>query len=306
MNEHLIAVKWDPDTPPHVFLFLRNLDENPDEVYRKPLYSGHSFNVRILNEKMCIGHSINKKKYHLCTNITSEQYVRCFTCEQKDFEKCFLFCDASKPFGNCAEHTEAYEYCKSHPCSVYLALIANDIKVGVSFNPMKRWINQGADLAVEVFRADNGFTARKLEKEISTALQIPQAIRKTQKARKINYDITQSLPIFRNLTQKVIEFINSRSYQSSDSEILHQETALSSYYGKITELTVNPIINDVEKTQQVTGEIIGIKGKLLVSKRNNSYYVTNLTKMIGHLLSFSSTPLKMKGQKSLSDFFSTQ
>jgi hypothetical protein len=162
LKEHLIAVKWDPKTPPFSFLFLRNITENPNEVYKKSLDPGQNINIKIFEKKLCIGHSANKNDYFLCTNPVSEKFTRCYNCEQKDFEKCFLFCDASKPFGNCSNNLEAYEYCKSNECSVYLALIANSVKVGVSFNPLKRWINQGADVAVEIFRAKNGFEAREI------------------------------------------------------------------------------------------------------------------------------------------------
>ena len=79
---------------------------------------------------------------------------------------------------------------------------------------------------------------------------------------------------------------------------------ISSYYGDIPSLDVNPILNEIEKTMQISGTLVGVKGKLLVTKVNSSYYVTNLSKIIGHLISFSDVPLKLKGQKSLSDFLS--
>jgi len=304
LKEHLMAIKWDPSTPPHVFLFLRNIDENPKEVYKKFLYANDSFNIKMFKEKVCIGHSINKENYYLCSNLTEEKYSRCYNCEQNDFEKCFLFCDASKPYGNCAQNPEAYEYCVSHPCSVYLALIANDAKVGVSFNPLKRWMNQGADVAIEIFKAENGLEARKIEKEISSELNISQTIRKTQKARKLNYNLSKSLPEFRNLKDAVINHLEKTDYVLQKSELLYKETELSSYYGDIPNLDANPILNEVKKTKQISGELVGIKGKLAVTKVNNTYYVSNLSKMIGHFISFSDAPLKLKGQKSLSDFLS--
>lgn len=300
-----MAIKWNPFTPPYVFLFLRNLKENPEEVYKKPLQAKDSFNVTMFKEKICIGHSINKEKYYLCSNFTNEQYVRCYTCEQNDFEKCFLLCDASKPYGNCAQNSEAYEYCVSHPCSVYLALIANNVKVGVSFNPLKRWMNQGADVAIEIFKAKNGLEARKIEKEISQVLNIPQTIRKSQKARKLNYNLSRSLPEFRELKDNVVTYLEKTDYDLQESELLYKETELSSYYGEISSLDVNPILNEIEKTRQITGELVGIKGKLAITRVNNSYYVSNLSKMIGHSISFSEVPLKLKGQKSLSDFLSS-
>ena len=192
-----------------------------------------------------------------------------------------------------------YEYCKNHPCSVYIALIANDVKVGVSFNPLKRWINQGADLAVEVIRAKNGFEARSLEKAISSDLHISQTIRKTTKARKLNFDLSRSKPGFRTILDEVKSYIDKSGYETKDSDLLNKEQSLKSYYGDIPSLQSNPILNEVEKTLQITGEIIGVKGKLLVTKANNSFYVTNLSKIIGHMMSFSESALKIKGQQSL-------
>ncbi len=303
LKEHLIAVKWDPKIPPYAFLYIRDLEEEPAQTNKKYLSPGDSFHLKISKEKKCIGHSVNKKEYYLCDKNITDQYNRCYNCDQQDFEKCFLFCDASKPFGNCSHNPEAYEYCKTYPCSVYLALIANDVKVGVSFNPLKRWINQGADIAVEVLRAKNGFEARSLEKTISSEFQISQAIRKSAKARKLNFDLSKSILGFRNIVGTVISYLEKNGYESEDSELLHEETELLSFYGNIPSLESSPILNEVEKTLQITGEIVGVKGKLLVTKVNNSYYVTNISRIIGHLMAFSSTPLKLKGQKSLSEFF---
>ncbi len=303
LNKHLIATKWDPATPPYAYLIFRDLDTAPNQTFKKFLTPGDEFHLKIYEEKKCIGHSINKQKYYLCDKSVENQYNRCYSCEQKDFEKCFLFCDASKPFGNCTQNPQAYEYCRNNPCSVYIALIANNVKVGVSFNPLKRWINQGADLAVEVIRAKNGFVARSLEKAISSDLQISQMIRKTTKARQLNFDLSKSIPDFRTVVEDVNSYISKSGYGTADSDLLNKEHKLASYYGEIPSLQSNPILNEVEKSFQITGEIVGTKGKLLVTKSNNSLYVSNLSKIIGHLMSFSSTPLKIKGQQSLSEFF---
>ena len=303
MKEHLTAVKWDPDTPPFSVLFLRDIENDQDTVYKKSIELNQPFNLEVLDEKICIGHSIDKDNYYLCSNVTNEKYNRCYTCEQKDFEKCFLLCDASKPFGNCSNNPAAYQYCKSHMCSVYLAMVGNEIKVGVSFTPRKRWINQGADVAIEVFRAKNGFEARTLEKEISQSLGITQSIRKTLKAKKLNFDLSKSITRFHELKDEVREYLKKQNYVSQESSLLYKETKLASYYGEISDLSSNPILNEVEKTKQILGKVVGVKGKLLVTRVNSSYYVTNLSKIIGRVLLFSEKPLKLKGQKSLSDFF---
>jgi len=303
LKEHLTAVKWDPDTPPYSFLFVRDFENAPDVVYKKAIELNQPFNLEIKDSKICIGHSIDKTNYYLCSNTTDEKYVRCYNCEQRDFQKCFILCDASKPFGNCSNNPAAYEYCKTHLSTVYLALIANEVKVGVSFSPRNRWINQGADVAVEIFKAKNGFDARILEKKISTSLSISQSIRKTHKARKLNFDLTKSLPEFHKLKDKVIEFLDEHNYVSQESDLLYKEQHLSSYYGNIPKLSTSPIINEVEKTNQIVGTVVGVKGKLLVTQVNSSYYVTNLSKIVGRIIEFSDKPLKLKGQKSLSDYF---
>jgi hypothetical protein len=303
LKEHLTAVKWDPAIPPYSFLFVRDFENAPDIIYKKAIDLNQSFNLKIRSDKICIGHSIDKNNYYICSNVTDEKYVRCYNCEQKDFQKCFILCDASKPFGNCSNNLAAYEYCKTHLSSVYLALIANEVKVGVSFSPLKRWINQGADVAVEIFRAKNGFDARILEKEISKSFSISQSIRKTHKAKKLNFDLNKSLPEFHALKDKVIGFLDKHNYVSQESDLLYKEQRLSSYYGNISKLPTTPIINDVEKTNQIVGTVVGVKGKLLVTQVNSSYYVTNLSKIVGRIIEFSDKPFKLKGQKSLSDYF---
>ncbi len=120
----------------------------------------------------------------------------------------------------------------------------------------------------------------------------------------MNYDISRPLPEFRDLKDRVIEYLENTDYTLQESPLLYKEKDLSSYYGKIPSLDVNPILNEIEKTMQISGNLIGVKGKLVVTKVNSSYYVANLSKITGHLISFSDIPLKLKGQKSLSDFLS--
>lgn len=303
MKEHITAVKWDPNTAPFSFLFLRDFTNAPDVVYKKGIIPKQQFDLLVTNDKLCIGHSIDKNNYYLCSNVTDEKYNRCYNCEQKDFEKCFILCDASKPFGNCSNNTLAYEYCRTHSSSVYLALIANEVKVGVSFSPLKRWINQGADIAVEIFKAKSGFDARVIEKDISNSLGISQSIRKTNKARKLNFNLSKSLSEFHKIKQNVIEFLKEKEYNSQNSDLLYKEHSLSYYYGDIPKIDTTPIVNNIEKTKQITGQVVGVKGKLLVTRSNSSFYVTNLSKIVGRIVEFSDKQLKLKGQKSLSDYF---
>ncbi|MHA1303251.1 MAG: DUF2797 domain-containing protein [Candidatus Heimdallarchaeaceae archaeon] len=300
MSEHLIAVKWNISPPPYAFLSFRNLKDEQAKVYYKELKPGTLVNWKISDSRICIGHAINRQEYYYCENPIDEKtnYIQCYSCMQKDFHRCFQLCDPSI----CPDNEEAYKYCESHQRSVYLALIADRIKVGVSFNPIKRWVEQGADCAVEVFRAKNGLEARKLEIELSKNLNITQSVRVSQKKLKLNDDSSSSLKKFREIKNAVFDYLAEHDYSSLNSELYNKEYKLAHFYGKIPQLKVKPIFNDVRKTQQVRGEIIGVKGKLLVTKLGETYYTTNLSAVLGHLIVMYSSPPLITGQRSLYDF----
>ena len=64
------------------------------------------------------------------------------------------------------------------------------------------------------------------------------------------------------------------------------------------ELKIKPI----EEKNIIKGEIIGVQGKLLVLKENNSYYVNNLSNFQGYILKTGEKEKTNKRQRSLFDF----
>ncbi|KAF5413177.1 MAG: hypothetical protein C5S38_07075 [Candidatus Methanophagaceae archaeon] len=53
---------------------------------------------------------------------------------------------------------------------------------------------------------------------------------------------------------------------------------------------------------ELNGEIVGVKGTILVLKNGATYYTTNLSSLIGLYVDISEEKSEMKGQKSLFDF----
>ncbi|MHA1243574.1 MAG: hypothetical protein ACTSP7_03265, partial [Candidatus Heimdallarchaeota archaeon] len=57
-----------------------------------------------------------------------------------------------------------------------------------------------------------------------------------------------------------------------------------------------------ESGLDISGEIVGVKGSVLVLKNGSTYYTTNLNSLIGSYIDLDEEVKEMKGQKSLFDF----
>lgn len=300
MPHHILGIKWDPTQFPYAFLSIRNLDENPTKIILHPLKPDEEMNIKITDKRICVGHKIDAEKRFICSNPVSPPHEQCFKCSRLDFNRCFLLCDGTN--ASCANEI-AFEYCKTHHSSVYLVLIANRVKVGVSFNPMKRWLNQGADIAVEIWRAPNGLIARQIEQDVSKRFNITQSVKHSAKSKNIITSTIMGREKFNQHLAGVKKYLKASNYPSVPSELQNKVVDLSSHYGKISTLNTHPVLIDLKKTKQITGTIIGVKGDFLVTKIRQSYYLYNLKQIVSHVIEFSKKPLKFKGQSTLKDFF---
>lgn len=304
VKKHFIGFRWDTSAPPFHFFLYRNLKQEKNSFTLYPITTSNQITIELTDKKICVGHRINKEQYYFCSNsIEDPKSKRCYYCEMKDFQRCFLFCDGTKSFGNCSNKA-AYEYCRNNTCYVYLALVANHVKVGVSFNPLNRWLNQGADLASTIFQAKDGFEARVIEKNISSEFSITQSIRVKTKMQVLNHNYQNDKDLYENLLGAVKKYIANQRYKGN--QIVEDKVCdLSNYYGRIPNLKISPIINDIRRSKIITGKIMGMKGSLLVTKNKNSVYVTNVKDISAHVIKLSNEETSMVGQRSLSDFFNS-
>ncbi len=302
VEKHFIGFRWDASAAPFHFFLYRDLQKQKKSFDLYPINDSNQITIELTDKKRCIGHRINKEEYYFCSNsIEDPKSKRCYHCEMEDFQRCFLFCNGTKPFGNCSNKA-AYEFCRDNTCYVYLALVANQVKVGVSFNPLNRWLNQGADLASDVFQAKNGFEARVIEKNISSEFSITQSIRVKEKIRFLDQDYQNKKSLYEKLLGEVKLYIRNQAYKGS--RIIEDKVyGLSNYYGEIPNLKIRPIFNNIRKSKMITGKIMGMKGSLLVTKNNKSVYVTNIKDIFGYVIRLSNDETTMMGQRSLRDFF---
>jgi hypothetical protein len=82
--------------------------------------------------------------------------------------------------GECRASQAVKDQCSDSKSSVYLAAFGMNLKVGVSSKDrlLKRWVEQGADQAVEVARVTSGKMARIVEHHVSKEFLISRSIRK--------------------------------------------------------------------------------------------------------------------------------
>ncbi|RLI64538.1 MAG: hypothetical protein DRO63_07465, partial [Candidatus Gerdarchaeota archaeon] len=81
-------------------------------------------------------------------------------------------------------------------------------------------------------------------------------------------------------------------------------TFLDSYYGAISNLKGRPMIKRLEKDKPffLSGEIVGVKGSILILKNKKTYFSFNLSSLVGFHVQLSQELSEMAGQKSLFDF----
>ncbi|MFB6204189.1 MAG: DUF2797 domain-containing protein [Candidatus Nanohaloarchaea archaeon] len=157
----IVKVAWTPD--PVLVL------ASPDGFDRVPLETGRELEYEIGKERRCTGYHRDMGEHVPCPGFRElETGDQCRECREKDIYTGWRTGKASPGFD--AEY------------SVYLAQAGEKVKVGVARTGRleERWLEQGADYAVEVFSELTGDGALEREKEISSE-GIPERIRKEHK-----------------------------------------------------------------------------------------------------------------------------
>ena len=86
-------------------------------------------------------------------------------------------------------------------------------------------------------------------------------------------------------------------------EDLEHITFLDKFYSEIPSMTAQPLVLKLDKTGlDLSGEIVGVKGSILVVKNIETYFALPLDPLVGIQADLSQEYEEMKGQKSLFDF----
>ncbi|MHA1461606.1 MAG: DUF2797 domain-containing protein [Candidatus Heimdallarchaeota archaeon] len=302
MSKFVVHIGWKLKPKSSAFiLYIEDEKSGKERVY--DLTPGNYLNIRVSEpkKKYCVGFSSTNGEHIPCPTgeLIESNRMQCQSCSFNEFYLCRAICqgDFCHPSSN-----DAKEHCWKTTACVYLTHIAGKIKVGSSTNPLRRWLGQGSDAGICVAEGV-GLAPRALEHQIGLKLSLPLAVRITQKMKFLGKSIG------RGKINEELQAAIDEIYESMKSEILlpkeklEEITYLDSYHGTIPEINARPIVKKIaDDSFELSGEIIGVKGTILVLRNGATYYTTNLSSIIGLYVDISEEKSEMKGQKSLFDF----
>lgn len=258
-----------------------------DEFNRIHLEPNSYISFKVLKGRFCIGHtSLSSKMDEKDTPDSWKEMIpcpsraevvrgmRCRSCASSDVTRPCLRCNGT----DCLAHPALRMVCEDGTAYVYLASFGTGrIKAGVSQGSrvMKRWIEQGADLAKRVL-VGNGREVRRFEKRIQDDLG---ALRRVKAEHKLNLiwsdlDLEKDLRLIDEFEVKVHEKIHEKHHFHEEPWIL-----LPKY--RLPKLSRRPLQLKIRKGLEVSGHVLGVKGPILLIKIRDRAFTLNLNKLIG-------------------------
>ena len=276
----------------------KSLNTSFEQLFLKP---GDDFNIRIGEVRRCIGHRTDLGEWSLCSTGLPllDDDVQCYRCGRDEFYQCRALCqgDECNPSSPKAE-----KLCSPPNTTVYLTIVAGQLKVGVSLNFFRRWLQQGSEIGVVIAKGP-GLEARRYEKAIGRLEGIVMSVRTN---RKINH--LKPTSSFTELKKQLLEALEIIKEVEVPEEVTRLEVNpdeivnLAPYYGELEKLESVPIIL-TKKDKLFGGTIIGQKGSFLVLQDGKTPIAINLNFLMGFDIEFLDEKPERSGQKSLLDFF---
>ena len=327
---HIIDSSYKEDRK-SIIITVRDLETGKRSYYgvveeEKQKHSvSQDISIRMEGARKCLGKKYNRSTRQLCNaNINDPRYGQCFRCSQEDFSRCFTLCNGDKTeYYSCFGKDPQRQYCYRTKRAVYVAYAGGKLKVGISFSPKKRWINQGADYAGVIAWASDGLLARRLESYLSNRLgeKLTQTISNKEKIRSLfpgshaEKKCLKMLSMCRDFVEEGEEEIKATLFQSSQKEEVStqnkfpihrqlfsiQDTqcyALEDYYSGMKYLKERPKYRQALPGSLIRGRIIGIKGPWMVLDNKGTLEAWNIKKMVGAIFS----PAKKETKHGLNKF----
>ena len=199
---------------------------------------------------------------------------RCSSCYRADLVQPCLICDGTK----CLTEPSLRRFCQSGTGYVYLASFgSNQVKVGVAHSTRipQRWIEQGANLAKRII-VGNGMEVRRFEKAIQDTLEVLPGLRAVEKVDTLWKK--RNVGAEANALAKVEEEIMKRFPKFPFyHEALHN---LSGIYN-LPPLDRRPLGLKVKENLRISGQIVGVKGSLLLLKIGDLPHFLDLNRLVG-------------------------
>ncbi len=223
--------------------------------------------------------------------------IRCGPCSGVDFVDPCIRCD-----GRTCEATPARKaQCDQTKYAVYLVLFNDEtMKVGVSSEKRvrTRWVEQGADYGGILELVQGGMTARRIEDRLGKNPKLAKQVRGERKIRSLMGNLDK------NAAQNLVDdFLHYAKGEEIPTNVDLED--LSVYYS-LGNVDIQPVPWR-KKTEQIdnrplVGDVVGMKGSLLVTSLGSYFTVTNLRQVIGYSIDYD-VDITMVTQTGLMDFF---
>ncbi len=278
---------------------LRVWRDGFDNVDFLPITPGKHLNWFFSGPKRCVGNIDSTGKLVKCPEDTTilGQGTRCGPCSAVDYYDPCIRCD-----GRICGATEARKIqCDMSDYALYV-VVFNDstLKIGVSSkNRVRlRWIEQGADFGGIVQIITGGRKARRLEDRLGKKSNITKVVRGERKIKSLQ----ESLEI--GVAESIVnDFIVGIESIEVGTHVALED--LSKHYS-LPVLDVKPTPwrkrSDPIDQRPLVGDVVGMKGSLLVTRIGSAYTVANLKQVIGYSLD-SDGDITMVTQSGIMDFF---
>lgn len=310
MMRYLLKVAWVGE-PLKPVLFTSEKDGSIQHI---PLNIGTPLNVKILSKGFCIGTEPDKGEWISCIENKRRlgleagepnrvaQGKQCNLCIKEEYFACRKTCTGK--FCNPTSQ-RAYSLCQPPKTAVYLTRIGSKNKVGVSLQPIRRWVEQGSDFATWVVKLP-GLEARAVEQEVAKAfgfnLQVSPKHKMTEAHNSPDFDSTEDLQkAIYSIKQIALEIAEQRKKPALFNE--NTEFAdLRQFYGNLDQIDRPLQEVEIKEGVEFGGNVIAVKGAILIIEKDGYFYGINTKKWSGCSFEFIENAT-MDTQLSLDDWF---
>ena len=295
---HIVNVTWRPtenNTFEHGVLSWMGTEELPKFTR---LSSGDKLSWTIVGPRMCIGSRNEAGRLMLCPEHIASRpgQVRCGSCAAVDSMDPCIRCTGRI----CNASEERRTRCEETDYVVYLAVFNDQtLKVGVSTTKRvrTRWVEQGADFATVLAKIRGGRAARRLEDQIGHRRGATKQVRSQRKISSLmmKLDLIGAEELAKRFISSIQEVLPEFEMQLED---------LSIYYN-LDSLTARPLPwrkrSESMNGLQLLGDVVGMKGSLLVTRIDSAFTVADLKQLVGYTVD-SDSPVTMVTQSGLLDY----
>ena len=295
---HIISVTWRPtenDAFEQGVLSWTGAEEPPRFSRLSP---GEKLSWTIVGPRICIGSRNESGRLVPCPEhiVSHPGQARCGPCASVDSMDPCIRCTGRI----CNASEERRTRCEETDYVIYLAVF-NDrtLKVGVSTarRVKTRWVEQGADFAAILAEIQGGRAARKLEDLIGRRSGATKQVRSKRKIANLMEQLD-----FSGAEEIAKRFLSSLPKVLPEYEVQLED--LSMNYN-LDSLNARPLPwrkrSEPMDGMQLLGDVVGMKGSLLVTRIGSAFTVANLKQLVGYTV-HPDLPVKIVTQSGLLDY----